>query len=256
MDMIAFLDKFPLWSVLPITIGLALLSVEAGYRIAGYRQQRGGDEKESSVGGMVGATLGLLAFMLAFTFSMAASRFEARRQVLLSEVNAIGTCYLRAGLLTEPMRTDARNLLREYVDARLEAVQPGKLEQGMVKSEELHKRLWSVATLQAEKERTVITSLFITSLNEVIDLHTTRITLGLRSRVPGIIWIVLYLLAILAMVLHGYHAGLTKSKRSIAVVVMAIGFSLVLYLIADLDRPGQGLLKVSQQTMIDLQKSM
>jgi hypothetical protein len=205
---------------------------------------------------MVGGTLGLLAFMLAFTFSLAASRFEARRQILLQEANAVGTTYLRAGLLSEPMRTDAQNLLREYVDVRIEAVQPGKLEQGMAKSEELHQRLWAVTTTAAEKEKNVITSLFIQALNQVIDLHATRVMAGVRSRVPGIIWIVLYLLLILAMVMLGYQSGLAKSRRSMAALALVIGFSSVLYLIADLDRPGQGLLQTSQEAMTDLRRSM
>ena len=256
MDITALLDRFPLWSLFPITIGIALLFVEAGRRLAGYRLHRAAEEKESPVGGMVGATLGLLAFMLAFTFGLASTRFEARRQILLQEANAIGTCYLRAAMLPEPMRTEARNLLREYVDVRLQAVKPGQLEQGMAKSDELLNRLWAVAVTTAEKERNVITSLFIQSLNQVIDLHSTRVMAGVRSRVPGIIWIVLYLLLILAMLMLGYQSGLAKSRRSIAVLALVIGFSSVFYLIADLDRPGQGLLQTNQETMTDLRRTM
>jgi hypothetical protein len=256
MDITALLDRFPLWSLLPITVGIALLSVEAGRRLAGYRLQHAAEEKEAPVGGMVGATLGLLAFMLAFTFGFASTRYEARRQILLSEANAIGTCYLRAALLPEPMRIESRNLLREYVDVRLEAVKPGKLQEGLAKSEELLNRLWGVAVITAEKQPNVITSLFIQSLNQVIDLHATRVMAGVRSRVPGIIWIVLYLLVILAMIMLGYQSGLAKSRRSIAVLALVIGFSSVLYLIADLDRPGQGMLQNSQETMSDLRRTM
>jgi hypothetical protein len=206
---------------------------------------------------MVGAALGLLAFMLAFTFGLAGSRFEDRRQVLLSEANAIGTTYLRAAMLPEPMRTETRNLLREYVDVRLEAVQqPDKLRAAVSRSEELHNQLWSVAVAVTEKDRSPITGLFVQSLNEMIDLHATRIMTGLRSRVPGMIWIVLSLLAILSMVMMGYHSGLANSRRSIVVIGLIIGFALVLFLIADLDRPGQGTLRVSQQAMIDLRHSM
>ena len=257
MEATGLLDPFPLWTILPITVGLALLSVELGYRLARNRQLRAQEEKESQVGGMVGATLGLLAFMLAFTFGLAGSRFEDRRQVVLSEANAIGTTYLRTQIIPEPMRTEARNLLREYVDARLEAVQqPGKLEQAIARSEELQNRLWSQAVAATEKERSPMTSLFVQSLNEVIDLHATRIMAGLQSRVPAVIWIVLYLLGFLAMVILGYQGGLANSKRSVAVVALIVGFSLVLVLIADLDRPGQGILRVSQQSMIDLRHSM
>jgi hypothetical protein len=257
MEVTGLLDPFPLWTILPLTVVLALLSVELGYRLARYRQQRDLLEKESPLGGMVGATLGLLAFMLAFTFGLAGSRFEDRRQILLSEANAIGTTYLRAAMLPEPMRTESRNLLREYVDVRLEAVQqPDKLEQALARSEALHNQLWSLAMGAVEKDRSAITGLFVQSLNEVIDLHATRVMAGLRSRVPAVIWIVLYLLGFFAMVLMGYQSGLADSRRSLAAVVLILGFSLVLYLIADLDRPGKGTLRVSQQSMIDLRNSM
>ena len=256
MPLTGLLDPLPLWTIFPITFVITLASIELGYRLAQRRRKLSQEEKEGPVGGMAGATLGLLAFMLAFTFGLAASRFEDRRQVLLSEANAIGTTYLRAKMLAEPMRTDAQNLLREYVDVRLEGAQPDKFDEAIAKSEELHNRLWAVAVAQAEKERTVLTSLFVQSLNEVIDLHATRLMAITRSRVPSMIWIVLYLLAIIAMVMMGYHAGLTNSKRSLATIALVIGFSSVLYLIADLDRPGQGTLRISQQTMVDLRKSM
>jgi hypothetical protein len=256
MQPMGLLDPLPLWTILPITVALSLLAVEVGYRFARYQQRRAHEEKETPLGGMVGGTLGLLAFMLAFTFGLAGSRFEDRRQILLSEANAIGTTYLRAAMLPQPMRTEAQDLLREYVDVRLEAVQPGKLDQAIAKSEELQNRLWSIAVAATEKDRTPITALFVVSLNEVIDLHATRMMAALRSRVPSVIWIVLYLLAVLAMVMMGYHSGLVRSRRSIAVIALVIGFSLVLFLIADLDRPGQGVLRVSQQSMIDLRKSM
>jgi hypothetical protein len=250
------LDPFPLWTIFPITVAIAMVAVELGYRLARYRQERSLEEKESSVGGMVGATLGLLAFMLAFTFGLAGARFEDRRQVLLSEANAIGTTYLRAAMLPEPLRTEARNLLREYTDVRLEGVQSGKFDQAVAKSEELHERLWSVAVTATETDRSAVMGLFVQSLNEVIDLHAKRLMAAVRSRVPSIIWIVLYLLAFIAMLMMGYHTRLTGSRRSLAVVLLVLGFSSVLYLIADLDRPGQGMLRVSQQAMIDLRRSM
>lgn len=256
MEVTGLLDSFPLWTLFPVTVLIALASVELGYRVARYRRLRSPDQQESPVGPMVAATLGLLAFMLAFTFGMAASRFEDRRQVVLSEANAIGTTYLRAAMLPEPMRTETRNLLREYVNVRLEATQPGKTNQAISKSEELQERLWSQAIAAAEKDRTNITGLFVQSLNEVIALHAKRIMAGLRSRVPGAIWIGLYSLAILAMGVMGYHDGQNSNRRSLGVIALVFAFSAVLFLIADLDRPGQGLLQVSQQSMLDLRNSM
>src|SRR5262245_56224072 len=103
------LDSLPLWGQFLITVAVVLLSVEGGYRLGRYRCRRPDPEKESSVGSMVGGTLGLLAFLLAFTFGLAASRFDARRLVLLDEVNAIGKAYLRADFLPEPRRKQVRD---------------------------------------------------------------------------------------------------------------------------------------------------
>ncbi len=121
------LDALPLWGLFMAILLLVLLAVEGGYRLGKYRRSRSEQEKEAPVGAMVGATLGLLAFMLAFTFGLAAARFDTRRQVLLDEANAIGTTYLRAGMLPD-RREDIRALLRDYVDTRLEAVLSGKID--------------------------------------------------------------------------------------------------------------------------------
>jgi hypothetical protein len=207
------------------------------------------------VAAIVAAGLGLLAFLLAFTFGMAASRFDTRRGLVLDEANAIGTTYLRAALLPEPHRTEIRTLLREYVDLRLEAVQPGMAVSARERSEELQGRLWAQAVSVAEKP-TPITGLFIQSLNEVIDLHAKRVTLGLRNRIPLTIWVALYSTAILAMAGVGYYAGLASTTRSLATLALVVTFSGILCLIADLDRPQEGLLEVSQQAMVDLRKSL
>ena len=195
------------------------------------------------MGAMVGSVLGLLAFMLAFTFSMAASRFDARRQVVLEEANAIGTAYLRARLLPEPQRAEVAKLLREYVDVRVRGVQEGKVAEAVARSEEMHEQLWSRATAAAEKNPgSIMTGLFIQSLNEVIDLHAKQVLIGVRSRIPISIWGGLFALAIGGMVSMGYQAGLSATRRSPAMLLLVLAFAGVLFLIGDLDRPYEGLL--------------
>src|SRR6188472_1958263 len=112
------LDAFPLWGLFIAILAVVLLSVECGYRLGKFRLSRREQEKEAPVGTMVGATLGLLAFILAFTFGLAAARFDTRRQLLLDEANAIGTTYLRAGMLPE-WGEEVRRLLRDYIGHRL-----------------------------------------------------------------------------------------------------------------------------------------
>jgi hypothetical protein len=235
---------------------LVLLSIEGGYRLGKHRRSRSEEEKEAPVGAMVGATLGLLAFILAFTFGLAATRFDTRRLVLLDEANAIGTTYLRAGMLPE-RREEIRTLLRDYVDTRLEAVRSGNVTAGIRRSEQLQDQLWAQAVAIGEHNPTsIVVGLFVQSLNDVIDLHAKRVTAGLRNRIPGAIWVALFAVAILSLGAMGYHAGLSRTSRSLAELAVAFTFSVVIGLIADLDRPQEGILTVSQQALIDLRQSM
>jgi len=256
METNAAIDALPLGVLFISILLVVLLSVEFGYRLGKYRRSRREQEKEAPLGTMVGATLGLLAFILAFTFGLAAARFDARRQVLLDEANAIGTTYLRAGMLPE-RGEEVRHLLRDYVAVRLEVVQPGKLAEGIRRSENIQQQVWTEAETVAEKNpNSIIVGLFVQSLNEMIDLHAKRMQAGLRSRIPGAIWLGLFAVAALSLVTMGYHAGLSGTRRSLAILAVAVTFSVVIELIADLDRPQEGILRVSQQALLDVQRSM
>jgi hypothetical protein len=249
------LDVLPLWALLIALMLVVLLSVEAGYRLGRFRSHRE-HETETPVGEMVAATLGLLAFILAFTFGLAATRYDTRRQLLIDEANAVGTTYLRAGMLPE-RREEIRTLLRDYVDIRIEAIKPGKLAEGIRRSEDLQHRLWELTIPIATKNpNSIIVGLFIQSLNDVIDLHTKRLTASVRNRIPFAIWAALYGISMLSFAAMGYHSGLTGTTRSLVIIVVALTFSVVIALIADLDRSQEGTLKVNQQALIELRQSM
>jgi len=250
------LDNLPLGLLFVLMTGLACLILEGGYRLGRWRHARCAEEKETPVGAMVASILALFAFMLAFAFGMAADRFEKRRQAILDEANAIGTTYLRAKQLPEPQRTESTRLLREYIDVRIRAVSKGNVLEAKARSEELHEQLWVQATAAVDKSRDPITGLYIQSLNQMIDMHGVRIHVGMRNRIPATIWGGLFALAGLSMASVGYQAGLSATRRSPAMVVLAVAFSSVMFLIADLDRPHEGLIVVSQEAMIDLQSSM
>jgi hypothetical protein len=253
MEVNTILDLFPLWVVCLMTAAVFVLSIELGYRLARYQRDHSKEINEAPVGPMVGAILGLLAFMLAFTFGFAASRFEERKQILLNEVNIIRTAFLRAELQPEPIGTESHALLREYIDVRLGAgTDRGKLSEAVERSEQLQAALWQQAKAAAEKGRPPINSLFITSVNDIIDVHSRRVNVAIRNRVPGVVWIVLYTLVILGMLAIGYQAGLASAKRSLTGITLVLAFTAVITMIADLDRPGGGLLRVNQQGMSDL----
>ncbi|MBI5688091.1 MAG: DUF4239 domain-containing protein [Verrucomicrobia bacterium] len=251
------LDAIPIWGMFPMILLLVLVSVECGFRIGRWRSQKGADVKDASTGSMVGAVLGLLAFMLAFTFGMVSARYDARRQAVREEASAVQTAFLRAGFVPEPRRAEIRTLLCEYVEARLAAVRQPDIEPVLVRSREIHDRLWAAAAAEAEKNPgSVAAGLFVQSLNELIELHTKRVQAALRGRIPPVITYVLYLLTVLGMSSMGYLAGLAGKRTHFISGTLAVAFSSVMFLIVDLDRPREGLLQVSQQVMIDLQNTL
>jgi hypothetical protein len=253
----AIFDVLPLWGVFVTTVILVLLAHEIGYRLGAMRQKAQVHEKEAPVGAMVAATLGLLAFLLAFTFGLAANLFQAKREVLLDEANAIGTTYLRADFLPDEQRAAVRDLLREYVDVRLAAVETGDMNPAIKRSEEIQNLLWAQASgTMVESPRSVAYGLFVETLNEMIDVHAKRVMIALRSRIPPTIWMVLYSIAFFAFGTMGYHGGLAAANRSFALLAVAVIFSAVIWLVRDLDAAQEGTLRVSQQAMIDLRNSM
>jgi len=252
MQVIGIIDALPLWALYIITAATVLLSAEAGWRLGNYRRQRPQHEKDAPVGAVVGATLGLLAFLLAFTFGMAASRYDTRKQLVLQEANAIGTTYLRADMLPEPQRSEVRNLLHEYAALRVGGVTSLMTPEAMAQSGALHDRLWADAVaVGMQSPNSIVVGLFEQSLNEMIDLDAARVAAG-RNRIPDTIWLALYVVTILTMAAMGYQFGLTGEHSWPVTILLVLVFTTVILLIADLDRPQEGLLKVSQQAMIDL----
>ena len=251
-----FFDLFQDASILVVLIFTFLILFFAfqGGVFLGKRHRSAADQDDRApIGSIVAATLGLLAFLLAFTFGITASKFEERRMLVIDEANAIGTTYLRAGYLSDPYQNKIENLLKEYVSIRLEALKPEKLTQGIKRSEELQDLLWVQAVAVAKKNPdSVVVGLFIKSLNEVIDLHTKRVNIGVHFRLPVIIWCVLHFVTILAIGSVGYQIGLFHTRYMGITLLLILTFSSVIVLIVDLDRPQKGFIKVSQQSLIDL----
>ena len=250
--------ELPIWAFFLIMVATVLISLGLGYWAGILRRKRTEGEPEGPIGGVVGATLGLLAFMLAFTFGVTANRLDARKQLLLDEVNTLGTAALRADLLPEPHRAECRALLRRYVDARVRGTSDfSKLMESLQETEQIQRELWShgVALARADMNSD-IGALFIESLNSVVEIHNSRLTVALQYRIPKVIWCVLILLTFLSMAAVGYQFGIIGRCSVAEIVILALSFSLVVVLIADLDRGAQGLLKVNQQPMIDLQSRL
>ncbi len=251
-------EQIPLWLVYLASVAIVVLSIKGGLVLGRMRRKRVDAVQEGPIGAVVGATLGLLAFMLAFTFGLAAARRDAKRDLLLNEVNAIGTTYLRASLIPEPHQSEVRKLLKRYVDIRCEFKgTPAKLRDAIKESKQVQTQLWThaAALADANLKNPDIVSLFVDSLNETIDLQTKRVTVALYH-IPEAIWIVLIALSIVSMAIVGYHFALSGRASWLVIVGLALSFSMVIVLIADLDRVTSGWLSIDNQPMIELQSDL
>jgi hypothetical protein len=243
-------------TIFVVSAVLLLAASEAGRFIGTRASGRGGDD----VSTLESAILGLLALMIGFTFAMTLSRFEARRDAVLAEANAIGTTALRARLLPSPHNIEINKLLREYVKVRLDVTQriasAAELNGAIVRSSEIHEALWQQTKLVVAKDNSMVpTGLFIQTLNEMIDDHARRLE-ALRNRVPNIVLVALYGVAFVACALVGYGNGLETHRVRLPFYITALLIAGVILLIQDLDRPTAGFIKTSQQPMIDTAASI
>jgi hypothetical protein len=250
------LYDYSLPTVFLVGLAVVLAASEIGHRFGVRAAARGGDD----VSTLESAVLGLLALMIGFTFAMALARFEARRDAVLNEANAIGTTALRARLLPEPHRTESLKLLREYVKIRLDVTddQVSRKEQvaAIDRSNVLQEALWQQAKAMAAKDSGMVpTGLFIQTLNEMIDNHGKRLA-ALRNRVPNIVLLSLFGIAAVAGGFTGYATGLDARRARLPVYLIGLLVSVVILLILDLDRPSSGFIKVSQQPMVDTAASI
>jgi len=251
------IDSLPLWGALLITIAFVLVATELGFKIGAYRRDIQEKDTPPQVVTMTGAHLGLLAFILAFSFSLSAGHFADRKQYLLLEVNAIETAYLRAELVAEPQRGNIKSLLADYTASRATLTTPDTIAQLLQISEEIQADIWTEVKQISQKEKlTVMDSLLVQAVNEVFDLHEKRVYAALHSRVPANIWVALYVILVFSMLGMGFSAGLTGKRSPIASFALAMSFSMVMYVIADLDRPTAGIMRGDQTIMVNLSQKL
>lgn len=252
------LDFFPIWAVYIGTVLLLLVCVEIGFRIGVWLQDRRPDEGDPRLTGVVlGSMLGLMAFLLAFTFGIVANQDGGRKEMVVTEANAIGTAWLRAGFLGEPHGSAARGLLQEYTEIRLAAAADVTLVTDVLaRSEEIHNELWAIMEeTVGQGNESPIMALLVASINDVIDVHALRVR-AVDLRLPRLIGIALFAATMLSFLLLGIASSADRKRSTMAMVLFTMAFVAVLTIIIDLDRPQEGLLDVSQRAMEDLLRQM
>jgi hypothetical protein len=236
-----------------LLVGL-LVAVETGYRLA-RRRVSGGREAPGAgqVGAIQGATLGLLGLLLGFSFAGAAGRFIDRQDLITQEANAIGTAYLRADVLPDPYATQVRQVLAEYVAHRIEAsktLAAGLGEDIPAQVAAFHARLWQAAR-DGVLARPEMAKVVLDPVNEVIDLHSTRVAAG-RKHLPPIVLGLLVACSLLSMGVIGFGCGLSGGRWPVLNGALAILIAAALWTTIDLDHPRAGLIRLSDAPLQEL----
>jgi hypothetical protein len=254
-------DAVPLWVLFLGTVLLVLGSTELGYRAGRASHRAAPDEKSSAASGASAAVLGLAAFMLAFAFGSVSSRFDARKELVRDDANAIRTAWARADFLPEADRLTSKRLLQRYLDERIAFAQQKEFSSQIMEdqrraSDKIQDALWNIAVVNARKDmNSDVAALYIESLNDMAAINATRIAVGGKMRLPSVVWFMLIGLTALGMMGSGYHTGIDESQRSRLGLVLALAFATVIVMLGALDRP-HGSLRVTQQPLMDLRDSM
>ena len=237
-----------------IMFGATVLGLAAGRSLSLHA-----DGLREPFGVVQSALLTLVALVLAFGLAMAVGRYDSRRSAVVNDANAIGTAYLRAQTLSEPVRGLSLPLYRQYADASLglSRAAPGSpaAKRAIAAGSALQRRLWSLAGEELDVQPTQSAPrLYVESLNEMIDMQTTRVS-ALNNRVPSAILLIQVIGAATALGLMALYLALLS--RGVVSVLLAAGLvTLLLFVSFDLDRPTRGFITIPAAPLVALRASM
>jgi hypothetical protein len=242
------LDVTPRSVIFIIVFAGSLLSFELGFAIGKRRRHR---DEEKNLGPMVTGVLGLVAFILALTYSMAVNRHDQRKQNVLSDANAISTAYLRATLAANPEGARIRGLLVRYTNQRAHFMEYENLHDLLNETQAIQMEIWKQVLALNDKSPGPATVSLASALTQVFDMHEKRIHDGIYNRLETNVWVVVISIVLLGMLMLGVQSGFNRRQSLVGLVPFALALAAVVALIADMDNPQAGMFIVSQQPMLD-----
>ena len=246
------------WLLTLVLVGILFGAVVLGL-LAGRALSHHAETLREPFGVVQAALLTLVGLVLAFTLAMAVTRYEARRAAVVDDSNAIGTAYLRAQTLHEPMRSASLRLYPEYADASIALSNSvpgsGDAKRAIARESQIQRQLWSLAGQSlAGMPVDSAPRLYLESLNVMIDMQTTRVA-ALNNRVPPAISLVELVGAAVALALMAMY--LAMFSRGVVTVVLAAGLlTLLLFVTFDLDRPSRGFITVPDAPLVAVRAGM
>ena len=224
-----------------VSLTVLALVTQAGYRLRQAHPASTEEALHEQVHDARDGIVFLLSLLLGFTLAMALTRYDHRKQLVVDEADAIGTTALRARLLPEPYDSRMTHLIADYSDARLKyfTVRDAKaVEVALEQAKQLQNQIWDITRDAARAAPTAITSSFIQSLNETIDLSEKQVA-SAENRIPLSTWVMIWIIAILACLASGLAV---RRRLLISMVLTPLTAAVVMSLTADLDSPRSGLI--------------
>jgi hypothetical protein len=224
-----------------------VVCLEIGYRFAA-RRVRLQVAAHEGISSNEAATFALLGLLLGFAFSGALGRFDSRRTLIIEEVNAIGTAYLRLDLAPADDQPHLRRLFREYLDARIRVfATPRDLEEtsrSVAVAEAIQKRIWASVVESAHRDASQnVARVVVPAINEMIDITTFR-TVALHAGIPGAILTLLLVVALCSAMTAGYAMAKRGHRSILHIVLYATSIALTIYVVLDLENPRLGLIRL------------
>jgi len=248
------------WVALVLFTGLfagVLASLEVGYRVGRNRSRKSPESGFEGLGAMEAAIFSLVGLLLAFSFSGAASRFEARRQLIVKEANAIATAYQRLGLLPTGDQSELRHLFPEYLDARLQGFQRildrPVADEEFARAARIEQQIWSRALAASRSDATQNSSrLLLPALNQMSDVANER-TIALETYMPELIFGLLVGVVLTSGLLAGYAMARRPRRSGLHMVLFSAVIALTISVIFDFNYPRYGLIRIDAADNILLQ---
>jgi len=235
-----------------------LITIYIGQRYGIRMVKKSPELFTTTVSPVVSIVIGLLTFLLGFTFQIASGHYDARKALILEEVSNIRATYLRAELLQEPISIDSRKLLCEYVDLWVElAKDPEKIDFAISRSQEILNMMWEGLRIIPNQERnTIDIGNYSIALTNLTSSFNKRISLFVESRIPFAVLLILYAVSFLSMIALGYQFGISGKGGFKVNLLLSMIFAMVIFLILALDHPETRLVKMNQKAIKTLQNEL
>jgi hypothetical protein len=243
-----------------LAIGVFIL-IEVGQRMGAKQLVKEGDDYLKGVGAIESAVFALLGLILAFSFSGALTRFDERRQLVITEAENISTAWSRISLLPDDAQAPMRDLFRRYLDARIAAYRRlpdwDAFRTELDRTGRLQDEIWSKAVAGTRTTSSDVPLLLLPSLNNMFDIVTRR-TEVFRIHTPFVIFYMLGALSLACALFSGHDMALRRRRSLLHSVSFAVVLAVTFYVIVDLEYPRLGLIHISDsdQVLIDLRKTM